>query len=68
VVKISELETIIEKLSQANEHQRLQISEYVERVGSSKIEHASLTLKISSLEGNEVLMILYHSFSLIHLR
>ncbi|GAX83900.1 hypothetical protein CEUSTIGMA_g11324.t1 [Chlamydomonas eustigma] len=48
--KIIELETMIERLSQANEHQRLQISEYVEKVGSSKIEHACLNLRISSLE------------------
>ena len=33
------------------EHQRTQIGEYVERVGTATIEHASLKLQITTLEG-----------------
>ncbi len=46
-----DLEELVEKLSHTVEHQRCQISEYVERVGSATIEHASLKLQISTLEG-----------------
>jgi hypothetical protein len=42
---------MVDKLSLTVEHQRTQINDYVERVGSATIEHASLVLQIKSLEG-----------------
>ena len=49
---------MIETLSATTEHQRVQIAEYVERVGTATIEHAGLKLQITTLEGKERLSVL----------
>ena len=42
---------MVSKLSSTVEHQRAQIEEYVERVGSATIDQTSLTVQIKALEG-----------------